>query len=767
MKTFIELTESLDDPYELTRVEPRLSYVLDEWNFEVNGVTHSIRFNKSPEGKRISAINFGIARGTKVVRKIAGIGNPRKYFATVLAAIDRSIADPSTRLKQRPDGMKLVIMDEIFEKFGARYLRAIKIRFRKTHSVNSNYFDSVEKNTNAFYLTKKGKQFTTVFSELPDISDEPEETTATEIVDEPKVSTSPKKRAPVQPIVKAPEPEEAPVVKHDPAVAAATVKKLAEKNGGKDFTKLYTEADADFGFWEFYIIGTFYTYMLYGPEYTGMYKPSGRDRNSLDSNYKLSANTYKKYLAAWKTKRETWKNNNDLMLVALNLKGVATAASFDGYNSYGGFKDSYTLRKLNEKGFGIPVSAFPEEPRKNVPIKEMVKIAQDFKSIIKDATGFTEEKMEAAVQAFSSSGYSSGVNNTSTGFLDPDESKKVLIDLLATIPEDQLDIEDYYMIGKSSKGKKNVRGTNYEGLRKLYGKSAVESLVSSARYKSVDTYLEINNMAPRYAQDDFLSTNDDQFAHAAIKAWTMTGGNEVQVMAANYLSDFGVNKNLDSYYAPNLAEKYYESDRKTYQIRHEAYDRKKDLIVSNFAKMYERSQEFFKAKFKKKYDTQVMTLYRGVSIENPLDYVPGALESWTTQLGTAKTFAKMMSRNHRTYTILRTEVPIQHCFGSFESFGDDWPGEEDLKGKKEYIVMGGTFAVSPIYVMDLSDGTEEIFKTFKEWYMPEAKEEQIKISTKVTKKSALGNDPNEYALKGLTDEAKAHYEKLFGPQKND
>lgn len=192
----------------------------------------------------------------------------------------------------------------------------------------------------------------------------------------------------------------------------------------------------------------------------------------------------------------------------------------------------------------------------------------------------------------------------------------------------------------------------------------------------------------------------------------------------------------------------------------EEVDERKERVRSHMERIYEKNQEFFKAKFKKKYEEKTIKLYRGVGLGVVDTYIPGALESWTTQISTAKKFADMMSRDYRDYTIMTAEVPIQHIFGSFESFGDYWPGEEDLKGKKEYIVMGGTFATTPIYAFDVSRKTEiDKLKTFKEWTLYEGKNSAMKTLKIVTPsmkdfkkvlasgKAAKGVDKREQEIK--------------------
>lgn len=229
------------------------------------------------------------------------------------------------------------------------------------------------------------------------------------------------------------------------------------------------------------------------------------------------------------------------------------------------------------------------------------------------------------------------------------------------------------------------------------------------------------------------------------------------------MSDFGVNAEIGDFYNAGSLKDSIELD---------IVRERKDTILSNFEKLYERSQTYYKDKYKKQYDTKTIKLYRGVGLEEIDTYIPGALESWTTNVSTAKLFAEMMAPPPKSYyskkntgSIMMAEVPIQDIFGSWDSFSETWMGEEDLKGKKEYIVMGGTFATTPIYKYDpKSKETYGNVQTFKEWSLYEGKNMKkngIKITTpsmkgfdKILKsgKAALGNDPKEAEVRKIDDE---------------
>lgn len=147
--------------------------------------------------------------------------------------------------------------------------------------------------------------------------------------------------------------------------------------------------------------------------------------------------------------------------------------------------------------------------------------------------------------------------------------------------------------------------------------------------------------------------------------------------------------------------------------------------------IYDETQQYFKEKLKKKYSGYKLKLYRGIGRSVVDSYIPGALESWTTALSTAVRFGKMMQpyNSDEGYTILYAEVPIEDIWASWESNKDVWAGEEDLKGKKEYVVMGGTFASNQISVFNTTNKeVGKSLKPFNEWTIME-NAKKLKIVT--------------------------------------
>jgi len=90
--------------------------------------------------------------------------------------------------------------------------------------------------------------------------------------------------------------------------------------------------------------------------------------------------------------------------------------------------------------------------------------------------------------------------------------------------------------------------------------------------------------------------------------------------------------------------------------------------------LYAETQNYFK----KKKITEI-TLYRGIrdgiAINSPL-------ESWTINESTAKDFT------YNEGTVMKVTVPIDRVLMSFRSQKNSWAAEKDLRGKKEYTLIG-------------------------------------------------------------------------------
>lgn len=160
-------------------------------------------------------------------------------------------------------------------------------------------------------------------------------------------------------------------------------------------------------------------------------------------------------------------------------------------------------------------------------------------------------------------------------------------------------------------------------------------------------------------------------------------------------------------------------------------------LKHHFKWMYEQTQEFYKNKLGKKYSGHTITLYRGVGGDTINRYTPAPIESWSATKATAQMFAKNMSAGKFKF-ILVAEVPIEAIIGSWEhlAVSGDFPREEDLKGKKEFMVLGG--ALKDIEVKAYMSGSKsdtaseiKMFESFSSYITESEKPMKLHGSLKV------------------------------------
>lgn len=112
--------------------------------------------------------------------------------------------------------------------------------------------------------------------------------------------------------------------------------------------------------------------------------------------------------------------------------------------------------------------------------------------------------------------------------------------------------------------------------------------------------------------------------------------------------------------------------------------------VENIKTLKAETEAFYRAKFKGKDPAgKPLEVYRGIGGHVEV-YTPGSVESWTRDIRTVDKFGKMMSNQAGEHSALRTVVNYNDVLWSYESAAGKhgWPPEKDLKGKKEFVVIG-------------------------------------------------------------------------------
>lgn len=758
----VDLLESLNEIHPIRRVEPKLKLVnYDEWEFDVGNETHVLRFSRlsaTEFGKRVSRIEFGIRRGKHIRKKMDKIANIRKYIATVTSIVQKAIEEPTKELQKKSDGMCVVIQSDVFGEIGATLKRIFSMRFRSILRMHDKYFDFPEDDSNAIYFWRKNKTFNSSFTGI-DVEESFDATTDNKTQEpimaikktEPIINIDKKKseikkimRDMVDTKIKA-----SPVVQTtNPVIQQQLSKKdvgenIEEKLNkvkklGNDLTKApFNET----GFLRVVVATNLFANSLPKSQLSDNSSLSGKTITDI-SESDISA-----YLSAKYTKKYPNILSPFEYMVALNISGIKTGEYGDLFDS-----DAYFKKQLFDKFAKVGIdkstikAALPEKYRENVTFDEVITVCKNAKQILESNGIIITDRSKSSYfnEPIDAEKSTSGIAYISN--MDKKQKTKLLYDILASISQSDIDNHKPYKYEPSSNKTKIVKEKNYSSDSPIiYDFIRMRDLIENIA-ETPEEYVEFINLLPSFAQG--MYTEDVEiFEVEYITSWTLAGGSFAQYVAHKALSDVGVNAQLND---------FWNSQSESEDKKNKAVVILEDRFKSHFTTLYERNQEFFKQKFKKKYEDTTIKLYRGVGISTVDTYVPGALESWTTQVSTAKRFGEMMTSKGNTYTILYAEVPIQHIFGSFESFADTFPGEEDLKGKKEYIVMGGTFATTPIYTFDTDKKvTKNKVTPFKEWVMTEGFgmiKKAIKVMTpsmkgfsKVIKSSntAKGNDPKE------------------------
>jgi len=196
----------------------------------------------------------------------------------------------------------------------------------------------------------------------------------------------------------------------------------------------------------------------------------------------------------------------------------------------------------------------------------------------------------------------------------------------------------------------------------------------------------------RYRDVAMYSNNKDIALESLLAGWAVAGGGPTQALVHSLAKEAFSQNQGRMFYDPQLSSG--SSIKKSYS---------QERLTGHLQSLYSDTQQYYSDKLGKKYDAAEVTLFRGVGgrIEN---YTAAAAESWSLQRGTADRFGKMMSKPADTtggflrtrsqpyeYTIVQTKASIKDILWTYESVKGKygWPEEKDLKGKKEYVVLGG------------------------------------------------------------------------------
>jgi hypothetical protein len=185
------------------------------------------------------------------------------------------------------------------------------------------------------------------------------------------------------------------------------------------------------------------------------------------------------------------------------------------------------------------------------------------------------------------------------------------------------------------------------------------------------------------------SKNYETARKGLFSGWAMSGGG---VKAQKYIRDAAARA-----FPQNQGIQFYNQDSK-FDAPGTPKLQAPDRLVENVKKLKAETEAFYKAKLAKKSDSdpdlssKSIELYRGVG-GHVSAYTPAAAESWSKDKSTATRFGKLMAPNAiEDHTILTTKSNYGNALWTWESAAGKpgWPAESELKGKKEFVLLGGT-----------------------------------------------------------------------------
>ncbi len=209
-----------------------------------------------------------------------------------------------------------------------------------------------------------------------------------------------------------------------------------------------------------------------------------------------------------------------------------------------------------------------------------------------------------------------------------------------------------------------------------------------------------------------FSGDKDIALYSMLSGWAKTGGGRFEQKILREVSnqEFPLNKGVQFWNGQEQGredEPFYSPER----------------MKGHVAVLKKETEDFYKSKFATKKDPipdlskKTLDIYRGVGGHSEDGYRPAAVESWTIQKSSANKFGKMMSvrpegtfwspgeTNAQKYSLLSSKISYNDIVWSYESVKGKygWPDDKDLKGKKEFVVMGGTLLTSGITQEKLYD----------------------------------------------------------------
>lgn len=746
------LNEALDKSYPYTRVEPKVSYVLDEWEFQVNSQTFVVRFTKAPYfGPKTANVDFGIRVGQKIKRKFTGIPNMRMYLATVLKIIMGAYDDPTEKLSAKRDGFILLLPEKVYEKDGERFVKLTKLIARKMFKVSDDINrppEGEQDGMQTIFVWRREKSFKQVYTKIGDDSKAPDDdydeidsdfvpATKSKIVTPPKTAK--------------------------PVIVTETSKYYMDMNDKIVITVPKTKETRTL-----YRIVSKKNSGLLSPGMKGGYIESVSNLNEKgDCWVGGNAKVYDKATVvddavitddatasgnAVINGKSAVSGNSEVHGDAIVYNSVVKDHAVVAYNAKVNdsvLKDYAVVTgsgKVNDsvlKDYSIIGS---EAFVKNSTISGNSYIAGTVK--IYDAT-IKNETIDSNITIRPDTG-SSKKSNSDVKVSGADQAKIDLQTNLNSIMKSKA--FDYYASNEElAKALQNF--SDIEGLKEYVAKTYAKGL-NSGDYTRIIRYVDAKTneflldkkveeakkflaSIPEIFRPSMYSSDPDIFMVGFLDSWVESSVGKSKIASLSLGRDFGKNmeSEIDFYGKEILKATQYDYENKMALLFNEKpYD---EYFKSGLKALKEKNLPALKEKYPEGY----VTLYRGIradglDLENRiLAYNPAPFESWSTSSDAAEVFGSV---------IMTANFPIESVLWSIDSVGKIYPSSYGFDNEKEYVIEGWVLnQIEITYTYGITSGNV----TMSEAKMPGGK---IKIVGSKDKPDAVGFDPEaEEIAKGM------------------
>jgi hypothetical protein len=203
-------------------------------------------------------------------------------------------------------------------------------------------------------------------------------------------------------------------------------------------------------------------------------------------------------------------------------------------------------------------------------------------------------------------------------------------------------------------------------------------------------YSEYTNVDSLHRSLSFYTRDYSTFRAELFRGWSAAGGTATAI-TARAVAEQAFPLQNGKFYRPEDNETLYSASFDGFKPS-EAFSPR---AVEHMRALKAETEAYYRQKLKTD-DLKSKPLETIRAVGNKVEaYTPGSIESWTTDKPTVARFGKMMSKGFTryekgVYSKLTAQVTYDDVLWSWQSVKGQrgWPEEKQLKGKKEFVLIG-------------------------------------------------------------------------------